>query len=142
MSAPRPHPGPLGFLWLFFNPIGRVSREPYWLALGFLWCVFAIPMTIWLSGADISSPEAMELALANIIRNHPSMPIMLFAFQWVELALVIKRLQDKGLTGLLAILVFVPLLNVLLLFALGFLPGDRGPNAYGPGPNSRWQRPK
>ena len=62
-------------------------------------------------------------------------------YEWVELALVIKRLQDRGLTGFLAIFVFVPGINLAFIVGLGLIPGQDGPNAYGPGPNSRWKRP-
>ncbi|GGE90359.1 DUF805 domain-containing protein [Stappia taiwanensis] len=140
MSAPQPHPGPHGPLWLFFNPIGRISREPYWLAFGLVWALFAIPLSIWLQTLDFDA-GVTQVDLADFVDSNPLMPFMLLALQWVELALVIKRLQDRGLTGFLAILVFVPLFNILFIIALGFLPGTPGPNAYGPGPNSRWQRP-
>ena len=49
---------------------------------------------------------------------------------------------NGGLSGLLAILVFMPYLNILFVIGLGFVPGTPGPNAYGPWPNGRWARPK
>lgn len=141
MTAPVPHPGPLGLAWLMLTPIGRVSREPFCLALALAWCLFAIPMSIWLQDLDLGPDATMELALSTLVTQHPALPVMLIAFQWVEIALVIKRLQDRGLTGFLAVLLFVPFVNVIVLVALAVMPGDPGPNTYGPRPNSRWQRP-
>lgn len=140
MSQPQPHPGPPSVLWLLFNPIGRVSREPYWLGFALVWALMGIPFNIWIRTIDFSG-GIEELALADFVESNALIPILLFAVQWVELALVIKRLQDRGLTGLLAILVFVPVINVLFIIAMGLIPGEDGPNRYGPYSNSRWQRP-
>ena len=139
--APHPHPGPLGLLWLFFNPIGRVSREPYWLAFALIWAVFAIFITLWLRDTDLSEPVDLEAAVAAFVESNPLVPYLLLLFQWVELALVIKRLQDRGLTGFLAVFVFLPGVNILFIIGLGLIPGEPGSNAYGPGPNGRWKRP-
>ncbi|WP_428699564.1 DUF805 domain-containing protein [Stappia sp.] len=142
MTAPVPHPGPLGPLWLLFSPIGRVSREPYWLALALTWALFMIPVAVWARTVEVVEGRDMASYLGDFINANPLMPFMLIAFQWVELALVIKRLQDRGLSGLLAILVFMPYLNILFVIGLGFMPGTPGPNAYGPWANGRWARPK
>jgi uncharacterized membrane protein YhaH (DUF805 family) len=142
MTAPVPHPGPLGPFWLFFSPIGRVSREPYWLALALTWVLFMIPIVLWARTVEVVPGKEMADYLGDFIGANPLMPFILIAFQWVELALVIKRLQDRGLSGLLAILVFMPYLNILFVLGLGFIQGDPGPNAYGPRANSRWARPK
>lgn len=141
MSAPVPHPGPQSLVWLFFNPIGRISREPYWLSFALVWTFFAIAITVWLRAAQITPDTPLPEAMTSFIEANPLMPIMLIVFQWVELALVIKRLQDRGLTGFLAIFVFVPGINLAFIVGLGLIPGQDGPNAYGPGPNSRWKRP-
>ncbi|WP_349359383.1 DUF805 domain-containing protein [Stappia sp.] len=146
MASPVPHPGPLGPLWLFFNPIGRVSREPYWLAFALVWAIFAILITVGLrdmdlSGVNLDEPQSLEMAVAAFVESNPLVPYALMLFQWVELALVIKRLQDRGLTGFLAIAVFIPGINIAFIVGLGLIPGTPGPNAYGPGPNSRWKRP-
>ena len=141
MTLPTPHTGPLGLAWLMFSPIGRVSREPFCLGLALAWCLFAIPMSIWIQDLALTSETDMETAMSQLVGEHPSLPLMLLAFQWVEIALVIKRLQDKALTGFLAVLLFVPFINIVLLLGLCVIPGDSGANVYGPHPNSRWKRP-
>jgi uncharacterized membrane protein YhaH (DUF805 family) len=124
------------------SPIGRVSREPFCLALALAWCLFAIPMSIWIQDLPPASRTDMQTAMSQLVAAHPSIPVMLLAFHWVEIALVIKRLQDKALTGFMAVLLFVPFINIVMLLGLCLMPGDAGPNAYGPHPNSRWKRPE
>ncbi|MXN66395.1 DUF805 domain-containing protein [Stappia sp. GBMRC 2046] len=140
MSQPQPYTGRLSVLWLLFNPIGRVSREPYWLGLALIWTLMGIPLSIWMRSIDFSG-GLEEIRLADFMDSNPLIPILLFVAQWVMLALVIKRLQDRGLTGLLAILIFIPVIELLFVIALGLMPSQDGPNRYGPYPNSRWQRP-
>lgn len=141
MSQPQAYPGPLGPFWLFFSPIGRVSREPYMLALGFLWAVFAIPVSLWVQTLEIPGDQTAVVTMEDFVNSHPLLPYMLFASHWVVLALAIKRLQDRGLTGFLAVLIFVPVINFFFVIGLGLMPGEPGPNAYGPRPNSRWAKP-
>jgi uncharacterized membrane protein YhaH (DUF805 family) len=141
MTPPVSSSGPLGLAWLMLSPIGRVSREPFCLGLALMWSLFAIPMSIWLQDVPLNQDTELEAALAQLVNEHPLLPLMLFLSQWVQIALVMKRLQDKALTGFLAVLLFVPMLNLLLLLALCVIPGDEGANLYGPHPNSRWSRP-
>lgn len=141
MLTPKPHNGPLGVSWLLFNPVGRVSREPYWLGFALIWTLMGIPFNTWLQSIDLSG-GLTEVTIVDFVNSNPLIPFLLFAIQWVELALVIKRLQDRGLTGFLAIFIFLPLINIFFIVALGFIPGETGPNRYGPAPNSRWKRPE
>jgi uncharacterized membrane protein YhaH (DUF805 family) len=141
MSAPVPHPGPQSLVWLFFNPIGRISREPYWLSFVLIWAFFGIAITIWLRDAAITPEMSIQEAVGAFIEANPLLPLFMIGFTWVELALIIKRLQDRGLSGFLAIIALVPYINIPFIVGLGLIPGQDGPNAYGPGPNSRWKRP-
>lgn len=128
-----------GFLWLFLSPIGRLGRKPYWLALVLLWIVIAIAANMWVR----SLPPETDLAalqMADFLSSNPLFPFLFLAITAVELALVIKRLQDLGLPGLLALLAFVPGINIIGIFVLGFVPGNTGPNRYGPMTNSYYRR--
>lgn len=51
-------------------------------------------------------------------------------------ALVVRRLHDVGVTGWLALLVFVPL-GGLVIFIISLLDGTEGPNRHGPDPRRR-----
>ncbi|ADZ72068.1 DUF805 domain-containing protein [Polymorphum gilvum] len=128
-----------GFVWLFLSPIGRLSREPYWLGFLMVWAVIAIAARMWFTTLD-PSVGIEQLTIVNFMDSNPLFPFLFLFLQWVELSLVIKRLQDAGLTGFLALLIFVPLLNVVVILVLGFLPGTAGPNRYGPVPNSYYRR--
>ena len=127
-------PGPI---WALLSPIGRMGREPYWLCFLVSWIVFGIALRIWwLSAAE--TPTAESMISGDYIGTNPLFPVLFFVLQWVELALVVKRLQDIGQSGFLALLIFVPILNVIMLIFLGVVPSQGQPNRHGPMPNSYW----
>ncbi|WP_417670988.1 DUF805 domain-containing protein [Roseibium sp.] len=128
-----------GLLWLFASPIGRVAREPYWLVLFLIWIVIGIAINLWFG----TLPEDLsieDVSLDNFVSSNPLFPILFFVLQWIELALVIKRCQDIGITGFTALLIFVPVLNILVVLILGFVPSQQGPNRFGPQSNSYYRR--
>ena len=45
-----------------------------------------------------------------------------------------QRCRDLNQTGWFVLFAFIPLLNLVLFFALYFVPGTKGPNRYGPDP--------
>ena len=120
-------PGPV---WALLSPIGRMGREPYWLCFAFVWTVIAIAVNLWFNTADIDFASE-TIALAAFMDSNPLLPILFFVLQWFELALVIKRLQDIGLSGFFALLIFVPGLNILVVIAAGFIPSKAEPTRHG-----------
>ena len=140
MSEQRLPSGRLGPLWLLFSPFGRLSRQPYWLAFALVWALMGIPFSIWIRSIDWSA-DITELTIVDFVESNPLVPLLIFAVQWVELALVIKRLQDLNLPGLLGLLILLPIVNVLMVVVLGFIPSSKGPNRYGPRPNAKWIGP-
>jgi len=129
-------PGPV---WALLSPIGRISREPYWLCFLVIWLIFGIAIRIWwLSAPDTPTPES--LMAGEYIATNPLFPVLFFVLQWFELALVIKRLQDIGQSGFLALLIFVPFLNLIMLIVLGIIPSQTDANRHGPVPNSYWRK--
>jgi len=128
-----------GIFWALFSPIGRMSRKPYWLCFAFVWSVIAIAIRVWwMSAIEILTPETATPSA--FMGSNPLFPILFFVLQWFELALVIKRLQDIGQSGFLALLIFVPFLNLLMVIVLGFMPSQAEPNRHGPLPNSYWRK--
>ena len=113
-------------LWALIGLDGRVSREVFWL--GNLLCAFL--------GTALLRPYLDETGMLHFNMGMIA-PLVFVALAWTELALVVKRLHDRGLTGWLAGMVFVPILGVLPFFIVGLLPGQRGPNLYGPDTNTR-----
>jgi len=140
MSTSQPSanisPGPV---WALMSPIGRIGREPYWLCFALIWIVIGIAIRLWwISSVEILTPEAVTPAA--FAESNPLFPILFFVLQWFELAIVIKRLQDIGQTGFLALLIFVPVLNILMVLFLGFVPSQAEANRHGPLPNSYWRK--
>ncbi|OJJ12926.1 DUF805 domain-containing protein [Roseibium sp.] len=129
-------PGPV---WALFSPIGRIGREPYWLSFALVWVVIAISVNMWWSSTEIDF-TAETVAISQFMESNPLFPILFFVLQWIELALVIKRLQDMGFSGFWALLIFVPGLNILMVLIVGFTPGVAEPNKHGPLPNSYWRK--
>lgn len=129
-----------GLAWLFLSPFGRLGRHAYWLGFGFIWAVIAIAVRLWWLSLD-GSVNLETLVIPDFINSNPLFPYLFFILQWLELAFVIKRCQDSGLTGFAALLVFVPVLNLLAVVIFGFLPSSEGPNRFGPAPNSYYRRP-
>lgn len=138
-------PGPL---WALMSPFGRIGREPYWLCFALVlviaMIVFGIPFRIWVNTlTDLQATENLTietLALADFMEAYPIVPIMFLAMNWIYLVLVIKRLQDFGLSGFFALLIFVPVLSVLMVIMVGFVPSQMQPNKNGPMPNSYWRK--
>ncbi|WP_428640805.1 DUF805 domain-containing protein [Roseibium sp.] len=140
MSTPPPSaniaPGPF---WALMSPIGRMGRQPYWLCFFLVWVIIFIAIRLWWkSNTVIPDPEAVTLAM--FMESNPLFPFLFFALQWIELAVVIKRLQDLGRSGFFALLTFVPFVNFLMVIALGIIPGQAAPNRYGPLSNSYWNK--
>ncbi|EFO33176.1 putative membrane protein [Roseibium sp. TrichSKD4] len=130
-----------GLAWLFLSPFGRLGRHAYWLGFGFIWMVIAIAIRLWWVSLD-GNVNLETLDLASFMNSNPLLPYLFFILQWLELAFVIKRCQDSGITGFAALLVFVPLVNLLAVVIFGFMPSTNGPNRYGPAPNSYYRSPK
>lgn len=139
---------PTSLFWLFFSPFGRISREPYWLAFGLIWCILFIALNITVGSMQETyiTSGTTELPLAEIysdmLSTNPLLyPLLLFT-NFIVFMLVMKRLQDRGITGFVALTLFLPFLNLIVPIVVGFLKTQEGPNKYGPTPNSRPIRPK
>lgn len=129
-------PGPV---WALLSPIGRMSREPYWLCFGLIFVVMGIASNIWLRSLP-EAPTPDSIVLAEFIGSNPLFPVLIFFLEWVQLAMLIKRLQDIGRSGFFALLIFVPFVGFLMQLYLGFAPSQPEPNRHGPLPNSYWRR--
>ena len=53
---------------------------------------------------------------------------------WALYAMSYKRLHDIGYPGKFAVLIFVPFISLLFLFAMMVIPGSQQTNEYGPPP--------
>jgi uncharacterized membrane protein YhaH (DUF805 family) len=60
--------------------------------------------------------------------------VMLALLLWPSIAMRIKRWHDIGRSDWFVLMNCVPILNVFIDLALGLIPGNVGPNRYGPDP--------
>ena len=104
---------------LLFSFAGRINRAKFWLGLLII---------------NLVAVAVLFAALAMEADMLPARLVMVFIGLNPALAVAAKRFHDRGDPGFLAILIFVPLLNLLTLLYLGIAPGTPGANAYGPDP--------
>jgi uncharacterized membrane protein YhaH (DUF805 family) len=112
---------------LFFSPSGRLSRGPYALGILFWFALQFASIGQMFAGDRLNSDGLLIIGfLALIVTALLSVVSMTM--------LTIKRVHDLGHPGLLAFLIFVPVVSLFaLLFFLLFPSGP--PNDYGTYPN-------
>jgi uncharacterized membrane protein YhaH (DUF805 family) len=107
-----------------FSFESRIKRSTFWKII--------IPVLLISLGLSIvfeaeGDPQGLLLSIAGLILSVPLV--------WVLYAAYIKRLHDLGKNGWYALLVLVPLINLLFILYLGFVPGNTGVNKYGEEPH-------
>ncbi|MFS8179937.1 DUF805 domain-containing protein [Pseudovibrio denitrificans] len=132
--------------WLFFNPFGRISKGVYWLAIALIFCVMYIAVSVTAGSLTYNESDAADLTLAQVyndmLATNPLLFPLILLTNFMVFMLVIKRLQDRGITGFVALTLFLPFLNLLVPIVVGFLKSEQGSNRYGPTSNSRPIKPK
>ncbi len=106
---------------LFGSPHGKITREGYWLASLPLFVLSILPelfMTV-----DATLDMFVVSAVVFLVLLVPTC------------MLSIKRCHDRNRSGWFVLVGLIPLLGSLwILIDLGFLPGTRGTNRFGPDP--------
>ena len=112
-----------GRIWFFFSPSGRLSRGPYGLGILFWFSLQFAAIGQLFAGDRLHSDGVLILGfLALVVTALLSVVSMAM--------LTIKRVHDLGHPGLLAFLIFVPVVSFfVLVFFLLFPSGP--PNGYG-----------
>lgn len=103
---------------------GRARRKEFWLFV-----LFHIIFVIALGVVDFvigTSNFAYGLGLLSLV--------YVLAVFIPGIAVTVRRLHDKGLTGWLALLGLVPLVGGIIMLVLMALAGNQGDNVYGPDP--------
>lgn len=108
----------------FFSFENRIKRSTFWK--------ITIPVFLISFGFSIvfeaeGNPPGLLLSIAGLILSIPLI--------WVLYATYIKRLHDLGKSGWYALVVLIPLINLLFILYLGFVPGNTGVNKYGEKPH-------
>lgn len=106
----------------FFRPAGRIARREYALGIGL---ILAVNVAVFSFLVGRGEPEPVSVVLLTVLAT---------PFFVAQLVLVAKRCHDIGLPGSYVLLLFVPIVGLAWFLALAFLPGNPGPNVYGPAP--------
>ena len=113
--------------WFFFSPSGRLSRGPYALSILFWFSLQFASIGQMFAGDRLNADGLLILGfLALIVVALVSVVSMVM--------LTIKRVHDLGHPGLLAFLLFVPVISFFALFFFLLFPSGP-PNDYGARPN-------
>ena len=120
--------GAVTVLRFLFSFEGRIGRGWYWLililqmAIAFV-LILAVSAVPW--GAKFEQSIGLQVSVGAVIA--------IYATMWF--ATHAKRWHDLGRSGWLTLIYFMPVVGAsCVLIMCGFVRGDAGPNAYGPGP--------
>ena len=102
-----------------FSFNGRIRRTRYWLTM---FCTNLLFLPANVAGDNMSEGVAVFTLLIFI----PAV--------WILLANVVKRCHDLGKSGFFALLMLIPLVNLIVGIYLAFFQGDLNDNEYGPSP--------
>ena len=113
--------------WLFLSFSGRVGRAAYFLAGLLLALVQAFLLyRFTLVPEDSAARQMWAVAFW----------VAVLVSVWANTALGVKRLHDIGRPGIIAAVLFIPVVSIAAFIALCLMPGNPGPNRYGRHPNS------
>jgi len=108
---------------LFLSAQGRISRQTYWIGWVMLFVAYLI---IYLLIAATRHHLSLLSALFGLVS---------IALLYPSLCIGIKRFHDRDKSGWWVLIALIPLIGgIWYLIEVGFLPGTRGPNQYGPDP--------
>ena len=135
---------------------GRSTRTMWWMvtvlcALGPLLVFGGLTILVWVAGGVV--PESIHPRSFPKMNEDHAMTLFMFIYLltlWIPLSFGVRRMHDMSLSGwwylgALGLVVALMLLNedlgglVGIAFALflGFAPGTKGPNDFGPDPRIR-----
>ena len=118
---------------ILFSLKGRLRRRDFWLyGLGFILLMFVCQNVLAaLTDYRHVYDETEELPLAMLVGD---LIILLLTFA-ASLGLLVKRWHDRGKSGWMYLVLFVPFIGLFWILAeCGCADGTRGPNVYGPSP--------
>lgn len=104
---------------MLFSFEGRMLRSKFWLIVAPL-IALDIVLRVELDHTD----NVVEISLILLLA---------LSTMWIGLAAYVKRWHDLNRSGMMTLLMLIPLFNILVLLYLGFAPGTSGTNKYGNG---------
>lgn len=121
-------------LWALFAFDGRLGRQSFWLGVALMYSSLSCIALALLP--RVTAGETIDAYFAAR-GGDPVFLVLLALALWTELALAVKRLHDRGLSGFFAIVLALPLLNFVAFIVIGLMSGTPGPNRFGLGPDTR-----
>ena len=111
--------------WALFGFRGRITRRTFWLAQLALMSVNSVFVAQVVGGPEARfHNEAVQV-----------FPIVGALTLLSSIAVTVKRLHDFGMTGLFALGVLLPFVNVGVTLWAGIVPSEPGRNSYGSEPD-------
>jgi len=108
------------FAWLFFGLSGRISRQPYALAVLLSYLARMLPFyQILRHQPETAASEFWSLVFI----------VALVLSLWANVALTVKRLHDFDKPGTFAVVTIF--LDVIAVVIFAVIRGTPGPNGYG-----------
>jgi len=108
---------------------GRIGRLKFFGLIALAWAVMAVGAAVFAFTIMVANESASALAF-------PTWLVVACAYLLISLSAWIRRFHDLDQSGWMALLCFVPVVNLLALLLLIFAPGTRGPNRYGVQPGA------
>lgn len=113
---------------------GRIGRKRFWLV--FLCVIGTLLVTAYPSSLLARTGNAGSV-VANVF-----MIVVLVLGAWISAANQVRRWHDLGRSGWMILICFIPILGfVINVICLGFIPGQRATNRFGPPPGSAGSAP-
>lgn len=112
----------------FYKATGRIGRVRF-LAYSMMMALSLLAM-LAIFGILITIISLVSESIAMVIGIAMYVVVFIFSLQ-ASFAPSMRRLNDLNRTGFIALLYFVPIINVLLWLYLALVPGDEEMNDYG-----------
>lgn len=105
-----------------FSFSGRASRSEYW--------------TVYLGNFIISLAVIFTMVAFRLPHTAIVLNLFFLATAVQSFALGVRRLHDIDYSGWMILVAFIPIIGILWMITVGFLPGTKGANKFGPDPVS------
>ncbi|MFU0841169.1 MAG: hypothetical protein ACFWTZ_00870 [Burkholderia sp.] len=104
---------------------GRACREAYWLSLFVALVLYSLAGLLWGVAAVAGGAGLILQSVAAVL---------MLAVTVFTVAAVVRRLHDISYSGVAALFMLVPGVQIIVMVILGLVPGKKGLNRFGPDP--------
>lgn len=125
-------------LALLFDVFGRVRRRDFWLFHALSGLIYSLTFRDALSASEwhgYTTSGPIEQVYRSL--GDPYIFVLFFIMQLATLAVIIRRWHDRDKSGFWTLIGLLPVIGqVWMVIELGFMPGSKGNNRYGPSPKA------